>query len=89
VRRASRGLEGLGRGVAVGRDAVVHEQKVADRLAHCQGVCMLLVCRLDEVVDEPLFREPHRQLVRRRNGVDAGLEVERVHVVADEVELRM
>jgi len=50
---------------------------------------VLLAARLDEIVDETLFREPRGQLVRRRDPVDAGLEVERVDVVADEVQLCM
>ena len=53
------------------------------------GVGDLLLGRLHEIVDEALLGEPHRELVRRRDRVDAGLEVERVDVVADEVQLRM
>jgi hypothetical protein len=53
------------------------------------GVGDLVLRRLDEVVDETLLREPRRQLVRGGNRVDPGLEIERVDVVADEVQLAM
>ena len=38
---------------------------------------------------QTLLGEPHGQLVRRCDRVDPGLEIERVDVVADEVQLRM
>src|SRR3954465_1037802 len=77
-----------GRG-SVRLDAVVHEEKLPDRLAHGEGVCELLLGRLHEIVDETLLREPHGQLVCGRDPVDPGLEIQRVDVVADEVQLRM
>ena len=75
-------LRGAGR-IRVG--AVVREQKLPDGLPHGEGIGDLFVRRLHEVLDETLLREPRRQLVGRCDRVDAGLEVERVDVVADEV----
>ena len=44
--------------------------------------------RLHQIVHETLLGEPHGQLVRRRDPIDPGLEIERVDVVADEVQLQ-
>ena len=82
-------LERLGGGVGIHRDRVVGEEKLPDGLPHGECVGVLLLGRLDEIADETLVGKPHRELVRRRDPVDAGLEVQRVDVVADEVELRM
>ena len=69
--------------------AVVRQEKLPDCLSHGEGVCEFSLCRLHEIVDETLLGEPHGQLVRGRDPVDAGLEVHRVDVVADEVQLRV
>ena len=49
----------------------------------------LVVGRLHQIIDQTLLGEPHGELVRRRDRVDPGLEIERVDVVADEVQLAM
>jgi hypothetical protein len=82
-------LQSLRGGRGIHRNRVVGEEELPDRLPHREGVRVLFVGRLDEVVDQALLGEPQGELVGCRDPVDPRLEVQRVHVVADEVEWRM
>ncbi len=81
MRPASSSVADAAVGVAVA--AVVLEQKLPDRLADGERVGVVGLRGLDEIVDEAVVGKPARELVRRRDRVHAGLEIERVDEVAD------